>query len=211
MPIDVPDFAALIPSDFRVSAATDCGIQLAQSCNMPDPELAAVEEVQREGDAAASAEAEGDPKTAPDAPKSKKTIVIVVVAVVVVAVAVGGIAMVKKRSAKPAKQEPSAAVAATLPLETFVVNLAGTERAYLRVTITLGLAHPMVKEKQETGLPVPLVRDTILTVLSTAQPDQLLQTEGKSQLKAQLLQALQTRLPELGVKDIYFTEFLVQM
>ncbi len=170
---------------------------------MPDPEVTAVQEVP-EADAGAA-------KESPEAPKSKKTIVIVVALVVVIALIAAGVIVIKKRSAKPAKQETSAAVEATLPLETFVVNLAGNERAYLRVTVTLGLAHPLLKEKQETGVPVPLVRDTILTALSTAHPDELLNAEGKAQLKAQVLQALQTRVPDLGVIDIYFTEFLVQM
>ncbi len=170
---------------------------------MADPEVAAVQEVP-EADA-------GTPNESPEAPKSKKTIVIVAALVAVIALIAVGIIVIKKRSAKPAKEELSATVEATLPLETFVVNLAGNERAYLRVTLTLGLAHPLRKEKQETGVPVPLVRDTILTALSTAHPDELLKNEGRSQLKAQLLQALQTRAPDLGVTDIYFTEFLVQM
>ena len=168
---------------------------------MPDPEVAIAEEVQPE------------PEANPEEPQESKKGIVIIAAVVVVVLIAGGIfLLVKKRQAQPPKQEAkSAAIEATLPLETFVVNLAGDERAYLRVTMTLGLAHPQVKTKEETGLPVPVVRDTVLTVLSTAHPGELLQPEGKAQLKAQVLQALQARLPGLGVKEVYFTEFLVQM
>ena len=104
----------------------------------------------------------------------------------------------------------TSSVQSTLGLETFVVNLSGSEeRAYLRVGISLGLSHPLARNKDD--VPMALVRDTVLSVLSTAQPAQLLQAEGKRQLKAELLHALQERVPQLGVEDVYFTEFLVQM
>jgi flagellar basal body-associated protein FliL len=99
----------------------------------------------------------------------------------------------------------------TLVLETFVVNLGGSgQRAYLRAGITLGLAHPVPRNQAE-AVPTALVRDTILSVLATASPEDLLKLEGKRQLKDQLLKALQERAPQLAVQNVYFTEFLVQM
>jgi flagellar basal body-associated protein FliL len=104
----------------------------------------------------------------------------------------------------------TSSVQSTLALEIFVVNLSNSgERAYLRVGISLGVSHPLARNKDD--VPMALVRDTVLSVLSSAQPAQLLQAEGKRQLKAELLHALQDRVPQLGVEDVYFTEFLVQM
>jgi len=108
---------------------------------------------------------------------------------------------------------PSAAAAAetTLPLETFVVNLNGAgQRAYLRVGITLGLSRPLPHNANREP-PVALLRDAILSVLASAQPEQLLTSDGKQKLKTDLLNALQERAPELGIENVYFTEFLVQM
>ena len=103
------------------------------------------------------------------------------------------------------------AAESTLILEAFVVNLAGSsQRAYLRVGITLGMAHPLPRNQAE-AVPTALVRDTILSVLATAQPDELLRLEGKRRLKEELLKALQERVPQLPVENVYFTEFLVQM
>lgn len=100
----------------------------------------------------------------------------------------------------------------TLALETFVVNLNGSgQRAYLRVGITLGMAHPPSTRNRAEGVPTALVRDTILSVLATAQPEALLQIEGKRQLKEELLKALQERVPQMAIENVYFTEFLVQM
>jgi flagellar FliL protein len=100
----------------------------------------------------------------------------------------------------------------TLPLEPFVVNLTGSsQRAFLRVGITLGFTHPFSTRKQAEAVPTALVRDTILSVLATAQPEELLQLEGKRRLKDELLKALQDRVPQIAVENVYFTEFLVQM
>jgi flagellar basal body-associated protein FliL len=104
-----------------------------------------------------------------------------------------------------------ATVESTMALETFVVNLNDSgQRAYLRVGITLGLSQPLPHNKADS-IPTALMRDTILSVLATAQPEELLKVEGKRQLKDKVLKALQERAPQLAVSNVYFTEFLVQM
>jgi flagellar FliL protein len=110
--------------------------------------------------------------------------------------------------------EPAAAAADqtgvkfTLHLESFVLNLADADqRSYLRVGIDLGLGREPGKDN---SAPVALVRDTILGVLAQAKVGELLTAKGKENLKAELLRALQQRVPELEVREVYFTEFLVQ-
>jgi flagellar basal body-associated protein FliL len=110
------------------------------------------------------------------------------------------------------RAEPVAGAAAPvrsmLHLETFILNLADPgQRSYLRVGIDLGLGREIGKDE---SMPVAEVRDTILSVLSEARVDDLLTAKGKAKLKQDLLQALQQRLPELVVEDVYFTEVLIQ-
>lgn len=110
------------------------------------------------------------------------------------------------------QQRPGRAAESTLALETFVVNLTGSgQRAYLRIGITLGLAPPLSTRSQAEAAPTALVRDTILAVLANAKPEELLGSEGKRRLKGELLKALQERVPQMAVQNVYFTEFLVQM
>jgi flagellar basal body-associated protein FliL len=100
-------------------------------------------------------------------------------------------------------------VKGTLHLETFVLNLADPgQRSYLRVGIDLGLGREL--GKGENAAPVGLVRDTIVGVLAQSRVDDLLTAKGKAKLKADLLQALQERVPGLQVEEVYFTEFLIQ-
>jgi len=138
----------------------------------------------------------------------RKTWLIVVVACCAAALGAGIVGWVFSGRPAQAVGESAPVVQSTLTLDTFVVNLKGNERAYLRTGMTLALARPLAKNKQA---PMALIRDTILDVLTMEKPEQLLQPEGKRQLKLAILAALTERAPELGVKDVYFTEFLVQM
>jgi flagellar basal body-associated protein FliL len=114
-----------------------------------------------------------------------------------------------KRGTESAAANEGTRIKSTLHLETFVLNLADpNQKSYLRVGIDLGLR----KEagKSENAPSMAQVRDTILSVLGLAEVKELLTATGKIQLKADLLKALQERMPELGVEEIYFTEFLIQ-
>jgi len=46
--------------------------------------------------------------------------------------------------------------------------------------------------------------------LTVCKAEALLTPSGKQQLKKNILDALNQNVPELGVRDVYFTEFLVQ-
>lgn len=110
--------------------------------------------------------------------------------------------------------EVSAAPKYLVHLEGFTVNLADPEEThFLRVTMDLGidrLPEGAAKDKVSAALPVGRIRDAILSVLTVCKADALLTSEGKAELKKSLVDSLNHKVPELGVKDVYFTEFLVQ-
>jgi flagellar FliL protein len=98
-------------------------------------------------------------------------------------------------------------------LDPFVVNLADAEGdRFLRVGIELGLD----REAEEHGHPAQAAmslartRDTILSILTTCNAEALVSSNGRAILKERLATALRERASELGVREIYFTEFLVQ-
>ncbi len=181
----------------------DPGTRLANIGNMPDAQVGSALE------------------SAPQNNRGKNRKMAGGVAVALALVSAAGIFvwLGEQRSTSAAE---GAAAESTLALETFVVNLnsvnlnganlngAGSPRAYLRIGITLGLAHPLPRNQSEAA-PTALVRDTILSVLAAAQPEELLKLDGKRQLKEELLKTLQERVPQLAVQNVYFTEFLVQM
>lgn len=99
-------------------------------------------------------------------------------------------------------------------MEGFTVNLADTEEThFLRVTLELGvdrLPEGADREKIASAIPTARIRDSILSVLTACKAEPLLTPEGKAQLKKNLIEALNRNVPELAVRDVYFTEFLVQ-
>jgi flagellar FliL protein len=155
-------------------------------------------------------------ETAPPPVPEKKSSSLVVIVAVLVILLLGGAgvyfwaAASSKKSSAQQKPEKTTEVLSVVHLETFVVNIADPEqKAFLRVGIDLGLEKKPAKGEAD-GAPVALIRDTILGVLSVQKPDDLLTTEGKRKLKEDLLRALRQRAPDLGVAEVYFTEFLMQ-
>lgn len=95
------------------------------------------------------------------------------------------------------------------PLDTFVVNLADSGgKRYLRATLQLELAPEQAAETFEQRL--PQIRDVILTVLPTKTFEDIRTVAGKSALREEILQRLNTLLNVEGVANIYFTEFVIQ-
>jgi flagellar FliL protein len=114
-------------------------------------------------------------------------------------------------SAGKSKAEPKAK--SVMHLEPFVVNLADAEGdRFLRVGIDLGLDREQEKSEHgdQSAMSLARTHDTILSILTTCNAEALVSANGKAVLKERLTTALRERAPELGVREIYFTEFLVQ-
>lgn len=121
-----------------------------------------------------------------------------------------------QRHRSASSSHPAAAPPMIVQLDSFVVNLADADQeTYLRLALALAVAPTEAAAEKSSDASAlkrytPEIRDTILSVITQRRSQELLAPSGKQQLKADLLQALRRRLPELGVQEIYFTDFLVQ-
>jgi flagellar FliL protein len=103
-----------------------------------------------------------------------------------------------------------------LALDPLLVNLADSDGStYARVSITLQVEDAAAKDSKGSGNKsaddeVAAVRDTALTVLGQQTANDLLALQGKENLKAELLKALNQNNPAIKAKKILFTDFLVQ-
>jgi len=141
------------------------------------------------------------------ASKSSQLIAFVVLA----AVAAGAFWFYSQR--READADPrSNYVKSVIHLDSFVVNLADSDQgAFLKIGIDLGVSSGLVEGKSDKNTPVlPQIRDAILSVLTTWQSSGLLAPDGKAKLKEQILVALHKQVPAVPVREVYFTEFLVQ-
>jgi len=100
-------------------------------------------------------------------------------------------------------------------LEPILVNLADAGgHAYLRLGLTLdveGEAGPESKSGKAPNEQELAVRDTVLAVLGQQTSTWLLGPDGKEHLKIELKEALASHNAPLKVKDVFFTDFLVQI
>ena len=104
-----------------------------------------------------------------------------------------------------------------MALDPFLVNLADESgSSYLRLSMSLQVADNAAKKDAKPKMEINgdqtmvAVRDTALTVLGMQTSDDLLAPGGKERLKAALKSALAMHNADLKVKDLFFTDFLVQ-
>jgi len=92
---------------------------------------------------------------------------------------------------------------------TFVVNLADKDAdRYLKVTVILEIENEQVKQEVEKRL--PQIKDSITTLLFTKTSRELKTAEGVERLKEEILRRVNAILPLGGVKNVYFTDFVIQ-
>ncbi len=145
----------------------------------------------------------------------KKLLILIIVAVVVL---IGGGAaayflIFAKKEPPPEEEvqapvEEKAEIGPFLPLDPFVVNLAGPGRRYLKVKVTLEMADNAAYDEAQDR--IPQVMDAILMVLSSKTPEEVTSVEGKIELRAEMITKLNQVLGPGKVRNVYFSQFVVQ-
>lgn len=105
------------------------------------------------------------------------------------------------------KKTGDTASVAVHKMEPFLVNLADPgQLRYLKVTLYVE-THQKGEEFEKR---LPQSRDSVLTVLSSKNSRDLMTSEGKNALREEIKEKINHLLTETKVKNIYFTEFVIQ-
>jgi hypothetical protein len=64
--------------------------------------------------------------------------------------------------------------------------------------------------KMEINALLPIINDTVISILSTKDFQSVYTAEGKEALRSEILSTLKAKLPEYYIINIYFTEFVMQ-
>jgi flagellar protein FliL len=105
------------------------------------------------------------------------------------------------------EKKPETLPIATHKMDPFLVNLADPgQLRYLKVT--LHVETPTKAEEYEKKL--PQLRDSVLGILSSKQFKDILTSDGKNVLREEIKGAMNQILVEAKVRNIYFTEFVIQ-
>ena len=162
-------------------------------------------------------------------PKSNMVLIIVVVLLVVLLIGGGAAAFLllgshdetaaptqttqqdakveKKKSGK--KSTDHLAIGPMYPMAQFVVNLLSESgNRFLKVSIDLELSDP--KLQPEMDHKKSLIRDIIIRTFSSKTFEEISTLKGKDKLKDEVLDKINENLSDGQVKNIYFTDFVVQ-
>ena len=100
-------------------------------------------------------------------------------------------------------------VGVMVPLEPFVVNLAKSKgNRILKVTVTLELNNPAVQPEVDDNK--QRIMDSILVLLSSKTFEDVYSIQGKFKLKDEITTRVNRFLAMGHIKDVYFSEFLIQ-
>ena len=118
-------------------------------------------------------------------------------------------AVAQEESEPEEEEEQPEEIGIIYPLKTFVVNLADQDRErYLRVAINLELKEEAIAKDVEKRL--PQIMDSILMILPTKKVQDIQSSTGKIALRDEILTKLNNIFKSDVIKNIYFTEFVVQ-
>ena len=145
-------------------------------------------------------------KTVKAADKKNAPVMMIVGIVVLVAVLIVGKMFLG--GAKAADKKPVEEIGITLPLDEFMVNLAGGGEHYLRANIALGMKKGITEEQAKEH--VSAIRDTILTVLTEQTLKDLSSSKTREAMKGTLKTHLNKELGDELVVKVYFTSFATQ-
>lgn len=101
-------------------------------------------------------------------------------------------------------------IGSIFPMDQFIVNLlaSGGGRRYLKASVALELSIPELQAELETKRDV--LRDTVITVLSSKTFEEVQTTKGKQNLKEEIIDRINEFLVDGRVVNMFFTEFVVQ-
>lgn len=150
---------------------------------------------------------------------SKKKLIIIIAAVLVLLIGAGVGAFLflggdKEEKISPEEEQAllekqAKEVGPMVNIDTFIVNIADDQESrYLKAAITLEVDTP--EATMEINSRMPQIKDAILLLIGNKSFGELNDLQGKIQLRAELINKVNSILLKGKVKRIYFTDFVVQ-
>ncbi len=153
---------------------------------------------------------------------SKKKLYIIiglVVLIILIGASVAAFFLLKKEPASEGKGLETGApvpeltqnsqIGPMVDIEEFIVNIISEDsNHYVKTSLTLELTSE--ESRQEIEERMPQTRDAILLLLGNKTYEELQDLQGKRQLKAELVNKINSFLQTGKVKSIYYTNFVVQ-
>lgn len=113
------------------------------------------------------------------------------------------------KAAKAENPGKEGAVGPMMAFQPFVVNLAGNGgKRYMKLNLEAELSSP--EQNEELKKRLPQVRDAIILLLSSKNFADIQDIGGKNKLREELISRVNGLLKTGKIRNVYFTEFVVQ-
>lgn len=110
---------------------------------------------------------------------------------------------------KTEEHEEKETLGRVIPLETFIINLAGSKgRKVAKVNIELELKDTAGNVAEEIDKRKAQVRDIIIIILSSKSFDEVSTKEGKDGLRVEIKDTINSFLTKGKITNVFFTEFI---
>jgi len=152
-----------------------------------------------------------------------KLLLIVIIVLLILLLAIGGLVayfLLSSNDQQPTPQEKQkmekkhkvkslAEIGPIYPLDPFTVNLVSPNAdRYLKCKIDLELDSQELQ--QEIDKKLPAIRDLIIQILSSKSVEEIQTAKGKEKLKEEIKRKINEILTTGEIKNVYFTEFVIQ-
>lgn len=136
-------------------------------------------------------------------------IIILLISLVVALVALVGLFIMKEKEAWDLSNVFNPGKEQSIALDEFVVNLKseGRARNYLKIKVSL-----MCEDNEEEIIieNTAKIRDILITQFRSKTAEEMLDTEKTEEMKTEIIQKINYSINREVVKDIYFTDLVVQ-
>ncbi|NPA30062.1 MAG: flagellar basal body-associated protein FliL [Epsilonproteobacteria bacterium] len=152
-------------------------------------------------------------------------VLIIIVVLLVLVLAIGGVvaylmlsgddengAVVEKQEKvekKHRRKSEELGVGPMYPLDKFTVNLMSDNgRRFL--VVKMNLEEDGEELTPELDKKTPMIRDIIITILSSKTVEEITTAKGKEKLKEEIMNEINKHLDDGEIRHVYFTEFVIQ-
>ena len=96
-----------------------------------------------------------------------------------------------------------------MPLDRFTANLAQGDGPRRFVNLNLVLKFSQDSKEEEFKARKPQIRDTIISILNSKRPEDLLKVEGKKYLKEEIKSSINAFLLDGHIMDVFYMGFQI--
>jgi flagellar protein FliL len=153
---------------------------------------------------------------ADDVPAKKKGVLKILVIGVLAVMVAGGAGyfffgktlMGGSKATVSQNHEEKKEVGPIVALEPFIINVSGNASRFVKISVAVELGND--KAVEHTKKMIPVIRDTMLTVLGSKAPETFTDVAGRATMKKELFDGISGLFKGSDLKGVYITDIIMQ-